>query len=158
MANSPSRSSSARSASRLWSSPAFGKPQVVTKEIDGKLHEPTERLTIDAPEEHLGAITQLLALRKGRMEQMTNHGTGWVRMNFLVPSRAADLWDSAHLEVPHPDTRLHRHRAPTSPRHMSREAGDIQSRSTARSWPTDAGAATAYAMTNLQEGEAIFAD
>ena len=64
-----------------------GKPQVVTREIDGKLHEPFERLTIDAPEEYLGAITQLLAVRKGRMEQMTNHGTGWVRMEFLVPSR-----------------------------------------------------------------------
>jgi GTP-binding protein len=57
------------------------------QEIDGKLHEPVERLTIDTPEEHLGAITQLLAARKGRMEQMTNHGTGWVRMEFLVPSR-----------------------------------------------------------------------
>jgi len=64
-----------------------GKPQVVTKEIDGKLHEPFEHLTIDAPEEHLGAITQLLAARKGRMDTMTNHGTGWVRMEFIVPSR-----------------------------------------------------------------------
>jgi len=64
-----------------------GKPQVVTKQIDGKTHEPFEHLTIDAPEEHLGAITQLLAARKGRMESMSNHGTGWVRMEFLVPSR-----------------------------------------------------------------------
>ncbi|WP_210479376.1 translational GTPase TypA [Naasia sp. SYSU D00948] len=64
-----------------------GKPQVVTKTIDGKLHEPFEQLTIDAPEEHLGAITQLLAGRRGRMESMSNHGTGWVRMEFLVPSR-----------------------------------------------------------------------
>lgn len=64
-----------------------GKPQVVTKTIDGKLHEPFEQLTIDAPEEYLGAITQLLAARRGRMEGMTNHGTGWVRMEFLVPSR-----------------------------------------------------------------------
>src|SRR5690606_1878399 len=64
-----------------------GKPQVVTKEIDGKRHEPVERLTIDAPEEYLGTITQLLAVRKGRMEQMINHGTGWVRMEFLVPAR-----------------------------------------------------------------------
>ena len=62
-----------------------GKPQVVTKEIGGKVHEPVERLTIDAPDEYLGAVTQLLAARKGRMEQMTNHGTGWVRMEFLVP-------------------------------------------------------------------------
>ncbi|MFN4002133.1 translational GTPase TypA [Microcella sp.] len=64
-----------------------GKPQVVTKTIDGKLNEPFEHLTIDAPEEYLGAITQLLAARRGRMEGMTNHGTGWVRMEFIVPSR-----------------------------------------------------------------------
>ncbi|HET8896514.1 MAG TPA: translational GTPase TypA, partial [Protaetiibacter sp.] len=64
-----------------------GKPQVVTRQIDGKVHEPFEHLTIDAPEEHLGAITQLLAARKGRMEGMTNHGTGWVRMEFIGPSR-----------------------------------------------------------------------
>ena len=64
-----------------------GKPQVVTKQIDGKVHEPFEHLTIDTPEEHLGAITQLLASRKGRMDNMINHGTGWVRMEFIVPSR-----------------------------------------------------------------------
>ncbi|ANF31124.1 GTP-binding protein TypA [Leifsonia xyli] len=64
-----------------------GKPQVVTKKVDGKTHEPYEHLTIDAPEEYLGAITQLLAARKGRMENMSNHGTGWVRMEFIVPSR-----------------------------------------------------------------------
>ena len=64
-----------------------GKPQVVTRQVDGKTHEPFEHLTIDAPEEYLGAITQLLAARKGRMENMANHGTGWVRMEFIVPSR-----------------------------------------------------------------------
>src|SRR3954468_23604989 len=64
-----------------------GKPQVVTREIDGKLHEPVERLAIDIPEEFLGVTTQLLALRKGRMEQMVNHGTGWVRIEYLVPAR-----------------------------------------------------------------------
>ncbi|WP_062519771.1 translational GTPase TypA [Demequina silvatica] len=64
-----------------------GKPQVVTKEIDGKLNEPMEHMTIDVPEEHLGAVTQLLASRKGRMESMANHGTGWVRMEFIVPAR-----------------------------------------------------------------------
>ncbi|MDI5983110.1 translational GTPase TypA, partial [Amycolatopsis magusensis] len=64
-----------------------GKPQVVTREIDGKKHEPVERLTVDIPEEHLGAVTQLMAVRKGRMEHMTNHGTGWIRMEFLVPAR-----------------------------------------------------------------------
>ena len=64
-----------------------GKPQVVTKKVNGKTHEPFEHMTIDAPEEHLGAITQLMAARKGRMEGMVNHGTGWVRMEFIVPSR-----------------------------------------------------------------------
>ena len=85
-----------------------GKPQVVTREIDGKLHEPVERLTIDTPEEFLGTITQLLAARKGRMEQMTNHGTGWVRMEFLVPVARADR---VPHRVPHRDAR-HRHRPP----------------------------------------------
>ena len=64
-----------------------GKPQVVTKMVDGKLHEPMERLSIDAPEDYLGVITQLMALRKGRMEQMVNHGAGWIRLDYRVPSR-----------------------------------------------------------------------
>ncbi len=64
-----------------------GKPQVVTRTIDGKLHEPFEAMTIDCPEEFVGAITQLMAARKGRMEEMTNHAAGWVRMDFIVPSR-----------------------------------------------------------------------
>jgi GTP-binding protein len=64
-----------------------GKPQVVTREVDGKVHEPIERLAIDIPEEFLGVLTQMLALRKGRMEQMVNHGTGWVRVEYLVPAR-----------------------------------------------------------------------
>ena len=64
-----------------------GQPQVVTREIDGKLHEPVERLAIDVPEEYVGVVTQLLALRKGRMEQMVNHSTGWVRLEYLVPAR-----------------------------------------------------------------------
>jgi GTP-binding protein len=64
-----------------------GQPRVLTQEVDGKLHEPVERLSIDAPEEHVGTITQLLAGRKGRLEQMANHDTGWVRMEYLVPAR-----------------------------------------------------------------------
>ena len=64
-----------------------GKPQVVTRTIDGKLCEPFERLTIDAPEEHLGAITQLLASRKGKMEHMGGHGTGRIRLDYVVPAR-----------------------------------------------------------------------
>ncbi len=64
-----------------------GQPHVVEREIDGKRHEPVERLSVDVPEEHVGTVTQLLAARKGRMEHMTNHGTGWVRMEYLVPAR-----------------------------------------------------------------------
>ena len=64
-----------------------GQPRVVTREIDGKVHEPVERLAIDVPEEHVGSVTQMLAGRKGRLEQMVNHSTGWVRMDYLVPAR-----------------------------------------------------------------------
>ncbi|HEY4428608.1 MAG TPA: translational GTPase TypA [Solirubrobacteraceae bacterium] len=64
-----------------------GQPHVVEREVDGKRHEPVERLSVDVPEEHVGTVTQLLAARKGRMEHMTNHGTGWVRMDYLVPAR-----------------------------------------------------------------------
>ena len=64
-----------------------GQPQVVIRKIDGKAHEPIERLAIDLPEEYVGVVTQLLALRKGRMEQMVNHSTGWVRLEYLVPAR-----------------------------------------------------------------------
>src|SRR4029453_2418258 len=64
-----------------------GKPQGLTREIDGTVHEPVDRVTVDVPEEYLGVVTQLLALRRGRMAQITNHGTGWVRLEFLVPAR-----------------------------------------------------------------------
>ena len=64
-----------------------GKPQVLTREIDGKLHEPVERVSVDVPEDFMGVVTQLLSLRKGRMETMVNHGTGWCRMEWLVPAR-----------------------------------------------------------------------
>ena len=64
-----------------------GKPEVLTREVDGKRHEPVERVAIDVPEEYIGVVTQLLALRKGRMQQMVNHGTGWARMEYLVPAR-----------------------------------------------------------------------
>ena len=64
-----------------------GKPQVVTRQINGKTHEPVERMTIDVPDDYVGVVTQMVALRKGRMEQMVNHGTGWVRMDYLVPAR-----------------------------------------------------------------------
>src|SRR4029077_19938332 len=64
-----------------------GRPTGVSRQIDGKVHEAVEGMTIDVPEEHLGAVTGLLAVRKGRLEQMTNHGTGWIRLDFMVPAR-----------------------------------------------------------------------
>ncbi len=126
---------------------------MVTKEIDGKLHEPTERLTIDAPEEHLGAITQLLAVRKGRMEQMTNHGTGWVRMEFLVPSRGLIGFRTEFLTQTRGTGIAH---------HISEGyepwAGEIKSRSQGSLVADRSGAATAYAMTNLQERGIMFVE
>nr|WP_170306084.1 translational GTPase TypA [Mycolicibacter kumamotonensis] len=74
-----------------------GKPQVVTKKIDGKVHEPFEHLTVDCPEEYVGAITQLAAARKGRMTEMANHTTGWVRMEFIIPSRGLIGWRTDFL-------------------------------------------------------------
>ena len=65
----------------------IGKPQVVTRLVDGKVHEPVERVSVDVPEDYLGVVTQLFALRKGRTEALVNHGTGWVRMEVLVPAR-----------------------------------------------------------------------
>jgi len=130
-----------------------GKPQVVTREIDGKLHEPVERLTIDAPEEHLGAITQLLAVRKGRMEQMINHGTGWVRMEFLVPARGLIGFRTEFLT----DTRG------TGIAHHVFEgyepwAGELRTRSSGSLVADRTGAATSYAMTNLQERGTLFVE
>ncbi len=130
-----------------------GKPQVVTREIDGKLHEPVERLTIDAPEDYLGTITQLLAVRRGRMEQMVNHGTGWVRMEFLVPARGLIGFRTEFLT----DTRG------TGIAHHVFEgyepwAGDISTRPSGSLVADRAGAATAYAMTNLQERGILFVE
>ncbi|MGD9482510.1 translational GTPase TypA [Streptomyces sp. TRM70308] len=130
-----------------------GKPQVVTKEVDGKVHEPVERMTIDAPEEHLGAITQLMASRKGRMETMTNHGSGWVRMEFVVPSRGLIGFRTEFLT----ETRG------TGIAHSISEGhepwcGELRTRSSGSLVADRAGAATAYAMLNLQERGTIFVE
>jgi GTP-binding protein len=128
-----------------------GKPQVVTKEVDGKLHEPMERLTIDAPEEYLGPITELLANRKGRMEQLTNHGTGWVRMEFIVPARGLIGFRTDFLTETRGTGIAH---------HISEGyepwAGEIRSRNSGSLVADRSGAATAYAMTNLQERGILF--
>ncbi|SEG43859.1 GTP-binding protein [Thermomonospora echinospora] len=128
-----------------------GKPQVVTREIDGRRHEPVERLTVDIPEEHLGAVTQLLAVRKGRMEHMANHGTGWVRMEFLVPARGLIGFRTEFLT----DTRG------TGMAHHVFEAyepwfGDLRTRPSGSLVADRAGAATAFAITNLQERGTFF--
>jgi GTP-binding protein len=130
-----------------------GKPQVVTKEVDGKLHEPMERLTIDAPEEYLGTITELLAARKGRMEQMTNHGTGWVRMEFIVPARGLIGFRTEFLT----DTRG------TGIAHHISEGyepwtGEIRSRASGSLVADRSGKASAYAMTSLQERGVLFVE
>ncbi len=92
-----------------------GKPQVVTKEIDGKMHEPVERVAIDVPDDYLGVVTQLVALRKGRLEQMVNHGTGWVRMEYIVPARGLIGFRTEFLTetrgTGHPAPRVRRLRA-----------------------------------------------
>jgi GTP-binding protein len=129
----------------------IGKPRVVTKEIDGKVHEPVERLTVDAPEEYLGAITQLLAVRKGRMEHMTNHGTGWIRMEFLVPARGLIGFRTEFLT----ETRG------TGIAHQVFEGyepwfGELRTRPTGSLVSDRSGTATAYAMFNLQERGTLF--
>ena len=130
-----------------------GKPQVVTREIDGKLHEPVERLTIDCPEEYLGTVTQLLAIRKGRMEQMVNHGTGWVRMEFLVPARGLIGFRTEFMT----DTR-----GTGIANHVFEGYepwfGDLRTRPSGSLIADRTGVATSYAMFNLQERGSLFVE
>ncbi|MFI6865133.1 translational GTPase TypA [Streptomyces sp. NPDC050421] len=130
-----------------------GKPQVVTKQIDGKTHEPIERMTIDSPEEHLGAITQLMATRKGRMETMTNHGSGWVRMEWIVPSRGLIGFRTEFLT----QTRG------TGIAHSLFEGhepwfGELRTRHNGSLVADRAGVVTPFAMVNLQERGVIFTE
>ncbi|THG28470.1 translational GTPase TypA [Naasia lichenicola] len=130
-----------------------GKPQVVTKRVDGKVHEPYEHLTIDSPEEHLGAITQLLAARKGRMESMSNHGTGWVRMEFIVPSRGLIGFRTDFLTIT---------RGAGIANAVSHGyepwAGEIVTRTNGSIVADRAGVATPFAMTALQERMSFFVE
>ena len=128
-----------------------GKPQVVTKTIDGKLHEPFEQLTIDAPEEYLGAITQLLAARRGRMEGMSNHGTGWVRMEFLVPSRGLIGFRTEFLTTTR-GTGI----ANAISHGYEPWAGSIQSRNNGSIVADRSGVVTSNAMMTLQERMSFF--
>ncbi|MGW1162793.1 translational GTPase TypA [Streptomyces sp. NPDC002513] len=128
-----------------------GKPQVVTKEVDGKVHEPVERMTIDVPEEHMGAVTQLMGVRKGRMDNMSNHGSGWVRMEFVVPSRGLIGFRTEFLT----GTRG------TGIAHSIHEGhepwfGPLQTRNNGSLVADRSGSVTAFAMTNLQERGVLF--
>ncbi|GAB2755782.1 translational GTPase TypA [Terrabacter sp. AAH1] len=130
-----------------------GKPQVVTREVDGKVHEPVERLTIDTPEEFLGAITQIMAARKGRMEQMTNHGTGWIRMEFLVPSRGLIGFRTEFLTETRGTGIAH---------HVFEDYepwfGTITTRTSGSLVSDRTGVVTSYAMVNLQERGVLFVE
>jgi GTP-binding protein len=123
-----------------------GKPEVVTREIDGKRHEPVDRVTIDAPEDYLGVITQLLALRKGRLEQMVNHGTGWVRMDYLVPARGLVGFRTEFMTETRGTGLLHHVFDRYEPWH-----GELRTRPTGSMVSDRRGVTNSYAILNLQE-------
>jgi GTP-binding protein len=128
-----------------------GKPEVVTREIEGTLHEPVERLSIDAPEEYIGVITQLLALRKGRLQQMVNHGTGWVRMEYLVVARGLIGFRTEFLTETRGTGILHHVFDGYEP-----WQGELRTRPTGSLVADRRGAATAFALLNLQERGQLF--
>jgi GTP-binding protein len=128
-----------------------GKPQVVTRTIDGKLQEPMERLSVDIPEDYLGVVTQLMALRKGRMEQMVNHGTGWVRMEYLVPARGLIGFRTEFLTETRGTGLLHHVFDRYEPWH-----GELRTRPTGSLVADRTGPTTGFALANLQERGTMF--
>ena len=128
-----------------------GKPQVVTQVIDGKVHEPIERLTVDIPEEFVGVVTQLMGLRRGQMEQMVNHGTGWVRMEFVVPARGLIGFRTEFLTETR-GTGIMNHVAEG----YAPWAGDFRTRPTGSLVADRTGSVTSYALFNLQERGTMF--
>ena len=128
-----------------------GKPQVVTRTIDGKLHEPVERLTIDAPSDYQGVLIQLLALRKGRLEQMVDHGTGWVRMEYLVPARGLIGFRTEFLTETRGTGLLHHVHERYEPWH-----GEIRTRPTGSLVSDRSGPTTGFALANLQDRGTMF--
>jgi GTP-binding protein len=128
-----------------------GQPRVITREVDGKLHEPVERLTIDVPEEHVGAVTQLLAGRKGRLEQMVNHATGWVRMDYLIPARGLIGLRTEFLTETRGAGLLHHVFDRWEP-----WAGELRTRATGSLVADRRGASASYALLSLQERGALF--
>jgi GTP-binding protein len=130
-----------------------GKPQVVLREIDGRAHEPVERMTIDVPEEYVGVVTQLLALRRGRMEQMVNHGTGWVRMDYLVPARGLIGFRTEFLTETRGTGVLHHVFDRWEP-----WAGELRLRPTGSLVADRRGQTASFALFNLQERGTLFVE
>jgi GTP-binding protein len=128
-----------------------GKPEVVTRDIDGVVHEPVERLTIDVPEEYVGVVTQLLALRRGRMTEMVNHGTGWVRMDYLVPARGLIGFRTEFLTETRGTGVLHHVFEGWEP-----WAGEMRLRPTGALVADRRGVSASFALFNLQERGALF--
>jgi GTP-binding protein len=128
-----------------------GKPQVVTRTVDGALHEPMERVAIDAPEEYLGVISQLLALRKGRLENMVNHGTGWIRMEHVVPARALIGFRTEFLTETRGTGQLHHVFEGYEPWH-----GELRTRPTGSLVADRTGVSTGFALQTLQERGPMF--
>ena len=128
-----------------------GKPQVVTKRVDGKVHEPMELLTIDAPSEYQGVLIQLLALRKGRLEQMVDHGTGWIRMEYIVPARGLIGFRTEFLTETRGTGLLHHVHERYEPWH-----GDLRTRPTGSLVADRRGPTTGFALSNLQERGTMF--
>jgi GTP-binding protein len=128
-----------------------GKPEVVTREIDGTVHEPVERVAIDVPEEHLGTVTQMLSVRKGRLEQMVNHGTGWVRMEYLVPARALVGFRTEFLTETRGTGLLHQVFEAYEP-----WFGALRTRTTGSLVADRRGVTTAYSLFGIQERGDLF--
>jgi GTP-binding protein len=129
----------------------IGKPEVLVREIDGKRHEPVERVAIDVPEDYVGVVTQLLALRKGRMQQMVNHGTGWARMEYLVPARGLIGFRTEFLTETRGAGIMHHVFERWEPWH-----GAIRTRPTGSLVTDRRGQATGFAIENLQERGSLF--
>ena len=128
-----------------------GKPEVLTRDIDGETHEPVERVAIDVPEDYIGVVTQLLALRKGSLEQMVNHGTGWARMEYRVPARGLIGFRTEFLTETRGTGILHHVFEGWEPWH-----GELRTRPTGALVSDRRGAATSFAILNLQERGSLF--
>jgi GTP-binding protein len=128
-----------------------GQPHVLEREIDGKRSEPVERLSVDVPEEHVGTVTQLLAARKGRMEHMTNHGTGWVRMDYLVPARGLIGFRTEFLTETRGTGIMHHVFERWEP-----WAGELLTRNTGALVADRSGATVSYSLMSLQERGGLF--